>query len=42
MGLGRAQFSYTAEIGLFTNAINFITIMVVNFVSKKLSETSLF
>ncbi|MDR3122258.1 MAG: ABC transporter permease subunit [Treponema sp.] len=42
MGLGRAQFSYTAAIGLFTNVINFVTIMAVNFVSKKLSETSLF
>ncbi|MDR2149517.1 MAG: ABC transporter permease subunit [Spirochaetaceae bacterium] len=42
MGLGRAQFSYTAAIGLFTNVINFLTIMVVNFTSKKLNETSLF
>jgi putative aldouronate transport system permease protein len=42
MGLGKAQFSYTAAIGLFTNVINFITIMVVNAVSKKLGETSLF
>jgi putative aldouronate transport system permease protein len=42
MGLGRAQFSYTAAIGLFTNVINFVTIMVVNFVSRKLGETSLF
>ncbi|MDR0636232.1 MAG: ABC transporter permease subunit [Treponema sp.] len=42
MGLGRAQFSYTAAIGLFTNVINFITIMAVNFISKKLGETSLF
>jgi putative aldouronate transport system permease protein len=42
MGLGRAQFSYTAAIGLFTNVINFFTIMIVNSVSKKLGETSLF
>ncbi|MDR1230658.1 MAG: ABC transporter permease subunit [Spirochaetaceae bacterium] len=42
MGLGRAQFSYTAAIGLFTNVINFFTIMIVNSVSKKLNETSLF
>jgi putative aldouronate transport system permease protein len=42
MGLGRAQFSYTSAIGLFTNVINFVTIMTVNFVSKKLNETSLF
>jgi putative aldouronate transport system permease protein len=42
MGLGKAQFSYTAAIGLFTNVINFITIMLVNAFSKKVSETSLF
>jgi putative aldouronate transport system permease protein len=42
MGLGKAQFSYTAAIGLFTDVINFVTIMTVNFVSKKLNETSLF
>ena len=42
MGLGKAQFSYTSAIGLFTNVINFVTIMTVNFVSKKLNETSLF
>jgi putative aldouronate transport system permease protein len=42
MGLGKAQFSYTAAIGLFTNIINFVTIMAVNGVSKKLNETSLF
>jgi putative aldouronate transport system permease protein len=42
MGLGKAQFSYTAAIGLFTNVINFIIIMLVNGFSKKVSETSLF
>jgi len=42
MGLGKAQFSYTAAIGLFTNVINFIIIMMVNSFSKKVSETSLF
>jgi putative aldouronate transport system permease protein len=42
MGLGKAQFSYTAAIGLFTNVINFIMIMTVNSISKKLNETSLF
>jgi len=42
MGLGRAQFSYTSAIGLFTNVINFITILIVNYISKKFSETSLF
>lgn len=42
MGLGRAQFSYTTAIGLSINLINFITILSVNWVSKRVSETSLF
>lgn len=36
------QPSYAAAIGLFTNVINFVMILSVNFVSKKLSDTSLF
>lgn len=42
MGLGKAQFSYTTAIGLFINIINFITIMSVNWVSKRLNQTGLF
>lgn len=42
VGLGKAQFSYTAAIGLFVNIMNFILIMAANKVSKKLSDTSLF
>ncbi len=42
MGLGKAQFSYTAAIGLFTNVINFITIVAVNQIAKRLGDTSLF
>ncbi|MBQ6715066.1 MAG: sugar ABC transporter permease [Clostridia bacterium] len=41
-GLGKAQFSYTSAIGLFVNIINFITIISVNWVAKKVGETSLF
>lgn len=37
-----AQPSYAAAIGLFTNVINFIMILSVNFISKKVSDTSLF
>jgi len=36
------QPSYAAAIGLFTNVINFIMILSVNWVSKRLSDTSLF
>jgi len=42
MGLSKAQFSYTAAIGLFINVINFIMIISVNWISKRLGETSLF
>ena len=42
MGLGRAQYSYTTAIGLFINVINFAMILVVNGISRRFSETSLF
>lgn len=42
MGLSKAQFSYTSAIGLFINVINFVMILSVNWISKRLSETSLF
>lgn len=42
MGLGKAQFSYTSAIGLFINLINFVMIISVNTITKKLSQTSLF
>lgn len=41
-GLGKAQFSYTSAIGLTVNIINFIMIISVNWVARKLGETSLF
>lgn len=42
VGLGSAKFSYTAAIGLFINIINFILIISVNQLSKKVSDTGLF
>lgn len=42
VGISKAQYSYTSAIGLFMNIINFVIIMSVNAVSKRLSETSLF
>ncbi len=42
VGLGSAQYSYTSAIGLFLNLINFAIIIMVNSVSRKLGETSLF
>ncbi len=42
MGLTKAQFSYTTAIGLFINIINFVMIVTVNWISRRLGETSLF
>jgi len=42
VGLGKAQYSYTSAIGLCLNVINFVIIMTVNAISRKLSEISLF
>jgi len=42
VGLGSAKFSYTAAIGLFINLINFILIISVNRISKKVTEVGLF
>lgn len=36
------QFSYATAIGLMTSAVNFILLVIVNTVSRKVSETSLF
>ena len=41
IGLKQQQYSYSAAIGLFNNGINFILLVVVNKVSKKLSGSSL-
>lgn len=42
MGLAGGQFSYTAAIGLFANVVNFILIITVNKISKKVSDIGLF
>lgn len=42
VGLGSGQFSYTAAIGLFVNIINFILIISVNKISKKVTDVGLF
>lgn len=41
VGMQNAQFSYSAAIGLFNNIINFVLLMTVNRVAKKISGTSL-
>ena len=42
MGLKSNQYSYSAAIGLFNNVVNFIILILVNGISRKLSDTSLF
>ena len=42
VGIGTGQFSYTAAIGLFDNLINFVLIISVNKISKKLADVGLF
>lgn len=41
-GLGMAQYSYTAAIGLFNSFISLILLFIVNGISRKVGETSLF
>lgn len=41
-GLISGDFSYAAAVGLFENLINFTLLIIVNKISKKVSDTSLF
>ena len=41
MGLLKNQYSFSAAVGLFNGVINFILLIVVNKISKKISDTSL-
>lgn len=41
MGIQNAEYSFSAAIGMFNSVINFILLVVVNFISKRVSETSL-
>lgn len=41
VGLIDAQFSYSTAIGLFNTIVNIVLILIVNTISKRLSETSL-
>jgi putative aldouronate transport system permease protein len=41
-GLLSADYSYGAAVGLFTNLINVVMLLIANKVSEKVSETSLF
>ena len=41
-GLIQAEYSFSAAIGLFNNVANFILLMIVNGITRKFGETSLF
>ncbi|MGL6173410.1 MAG: ABC transporter permease [Cellulosilyticaceae bacterium] len=41
MGLVSAQHSFSAAVGLFNSVINFILLVIVNSIAKKIGETSL-
>lgn len=41
IGIQGGQYSFASAIGLFNSIINFTLLLVVNKISKKLSETSL-
>jgi putative aldouronate transport system permease protein len=36
------DYDYATAIGLFNSIVSFTMLMVVNFISKRVSETSLF
>lgn len=42
MGIQKAQYSYTTAIGLFNSLINLVLLLIVNHISKKVSEISIF
>lgn len=41
MGIQRAQYSFSAAVGLFNSVLNVILLVCVNRIAKRLSETSL-
>lgn len=41
MGLLSAQYSYSTAVGLFNSVINFVLLIVVNYISRKVTQNSL-
>lgn len=42
IGLGEQSYSYATAVGLFSNVINLVLLLIVNKISQKVTETSLF
>ena len=40
--LQQAQYSFATAVGLFNSVVNFILLVLVNFVSKRFSDISVF
>ena len=41
IGLLGGQYSYSSAIGLFNNLVNITVLLIANYISRKVSETSL-
>ena len=41
-GIRNAQYGFATAVGLFNNVVNFIILVVVNTIAKRISDTSLF
>ena len=41
-GLQQSQFDFSTAVGLFESVVNLVMISTVNFISKKVSDSSLF
>lgn len=41
MGIQNAEYSFSAAVGLFNSIINFVLLISVNFIARRVSETSL-
>jgi putative aldouronate transport system permease protein len=41
LGIGKGEFDYSAAIGLFNSAINVLLVLIANWISKKMTDTSL-
>ncbi|MBP9996940.1 MAG: sugar ABC transporter permease [Lachnospiraceae bacterium] len=42
IGILKRQYGYSAAVDLFTNVVNFTMLILANFISKKVSDSSLF
>ena len=41
-GLINADFSFASAVGLFNSVISFVMVIIINFIARRVGETSLF